>query len=147
MVGAVTEQGVPIASLRFARLNFSRMPSKAKKKKALFLLMGPPTAPPNCFRLKSLSGLPSDVCARSEEHTSELQSQSNLVCRLLLEKKKNEHTRHCANNNVTRYDNAGISLRSPVSIPAASPVQSDTTLRRVIEDRYGLCRRYQTNSI
>src|SRR2546430_16631409 len=29
------------------------------------------------------------VPARSEEHTSELQSQSNLVCRLLLEKKKN----------------------------------------------------------
>src|SRR2546427_9204915 len=29
--------------------------------------------------------------ARSEEHTSELQSQSNLVCRLLLEKKKKEH--------------------------------------------------------
>src|SRR5256886_10123557 len=30
--------------------------------------------------------------ARSEEHTSELQSQSNLVCRLLLEKKKNATT-------------------------------------------------------
>src|SRR2546427_6990841 len=29
---------------------------------------------------------------RSEEHTSELQSQSNLVCRLLLEKKKQQHT-------------------------------------------------------
>src|SRR5256886_6058694 len=29
---------------------------------------------------------------RSEEHTSELQSQSNLVCRLLLEKKKNNDT-------------------------------------------------------
>src|SRR5688572_32052675 len=29
------------------------------------------------------------IC-RSEEHTSELQSQSNLVCRLLLEKKKNK---------------------------------------------------------
>src|SRR2546427_5352805 len=29
---------------------------------------------------------------RSEEHTSELQSQSNLVCRLLLEKKKTQHT-------------------------------------------------------
>src|SRR2546430_9528245 len=28
------------------------------------------------------------VAMRSEEHTSELQSQSNLVCRLLLEKKK-----------------------------------------------------------
>src|SRR3989475_8447095 len=31
--------------------------------------------------------------ARSEEHTSELQSQSNLVCRLLLEKKKKKTTR------------------------------------------------------
>src|SRR3989475_11160571 len=29
---------------------------------------------------------------RSEEHTSELQSQSNLVCRLLLEKKKKRNT-------------------------------------------------------
>src|SRR2546430_6929228 len=29
---------------------------------------------------------------RSEEHTSELQSQSNLVCRLLLEKKKKNET-------------------------------------------------------
>src|SRR2546430_3363052 len=29
---------------------------------------------------------------RSEEHTSELQSQSNLVCRLLLEKKKKHNT-------------------------------------------------------
>src|SRR2546430_8395030 len=31
---------------------------------------------------------------RSEEHTSELQSQSNLVCRLLLEKKKNTIHNH-----------------------------------------------------
>src|SRR5688572_32768864 len=31
---------------------------------------------------------------RSEEHTSELQSQSNLVCRLLLEKKKHQKTGH-----------------------------------------------------
>src|SRR5690606_40901907 len=30
---------------------------------------------------------------RSEEHTSELQSRENLVCRLLLEKKKNKETR------------------------------------------------------
>src|SRR5688572_31871503 len=35
---------------------------------------------------------------RSEEHTSELQSQSNLVCRLLLEKKK------------TQYNNLTLSL-------------------------------------
>src|SRR5256886_17491268 len=33
---------------------------------------------------------PNDVARRSEEHTSELQSQSNLVCRLLLEKKKED---------------------------------------------------------
>src|SRR2546430_6635293 len=35
---------------------------------------------------------------RSEEHTSELQSQSNLVCRLLLEKKKKKST-HLAVNS------------------------------------------------
>src|SRR5256885_9061436 len=33
---------------------------------------------------------------RSEEHTSELQSPCNLVCRLLLEKKKNRPSRRCA---------------------------------------------------
>src|SRR2546421_8593427 len=32
-----------------------------------------------------------EVTDRSEEHTSELQSRSDLVCRLLLEKKKKEH--------------------------------------------------------
>src|SRR5256885_11928786 len=43
-------------------------------------------------------GIPSDDGkrrkddARSEEHTSELQSPCNLVCRLLLEKKKNTHS-------------------------------------------------------
>src|SRR5262249_58717900 len=34
------------------------------------------------------------VAERSEEHTSELQSLTNLVCRLLLEKKKNKTTPH-----------------------------------------------------
>src|SRR2546427_8529100 len=33
--------------------------------------------------------------SRSEEHTSELQSQSNLVCRLLLEKKKKKKYKEC----------------------------------------------------
>src|SRR2546427_6503754 len=42
------------------------------------------------------------VDVRSEEHTSELQSQSNLVCRLLLEKKKkkNQEIYICSNLNV-----------------------------------------------
>src|SRR2546426_5830962 len=35
---------------------------------------------------------------RSEEHTSELQSPCNLVCRLLLEKKKNKKKTHLAHN-------------------------------------------------
>src|SRR2546430_13712947 len=39
-------------------------------------------------RAVTLWHLPVIGRARSEEHTSELQSQSNLVCRLLLEKKK-----------------------------------------------------------
>src|SRR2546427_8791777 len=45
---------------------------------------------------RSIRQLPSACrsrkATRSEEHTSELQSQSNLVCRLLLEKKKSRNT-------------------------------------------------------
>src|SRR2546428_4225786 len=36
---------------------------------------------------------------RSEEHTSELQSRSDLVCRLLLEKKKKKHNQHLRNRH------------------------------------------------
>src|SRR2546430_10648722 len=39
-------------------------------------------------------GIDREIIPRSEEHTSELQSQSNLVCRLLLEKKKNKTKAH-----------------------------------------------------
>src|SRR2546430_5881202 len=49
--------------------------------------------------------------ARSEEHTSELQSQSNLVCRLLLEKKKEDSlyaaslaTKQCFCGSATHAD-------------------------------------------
>src|SRR2546421_8997287 len=38
---------------------------------------------------------------RSEEHTSELQSRSDLVCRLLLEKKKKKQTTKCSNHHHT----------------------------------------------
>src|SRR5215211_8601938 len=38
--------------------------------------------------VQRVSGSPSRPAFRSEEHTSELQSHSDLVCRLLLEKKK-----------------------------------------------------------
>src|SRR2546427_1128993 len=44
-----------------------------------------------------------EAALRSEEHTSELQSQSNLVCRLLLEKKKQQTRKGTA--LYSRYDN------------------------------------------
>src|SRR5688572_32284779 len=60
----------------------------------------PPTPVPSVTLTTSLHprAAPSHIspiaAARSEEHTSELQSQSNLVCRLLLEKKKkNKNTK------------------------------------------------------
>src|SRR5256886_7474931 len=40
---------------------------------------------------------------RSEEHTSELQSQSNIVCRLLLEKKKRIDVKHIRLNESARF--------------------------------------------
>src|SRR2546426_3923747 len=40
---------------------------------------------------------------RSEEHTSELQSPCNLVCRLLLEKKKNKHKVQFRSNSEERH--------------------------------------------
>src|SRR5258708_22583442 len=51
--------------------------------------------PPAIVRARGL-GRPSDrgATARSEEHTSELQSPDHLVCRLLLEKKKKHNRRN-----------------------------------------------------
>src|SRR2546427_4314661 len=43
---------------------------------------------PSPGRVRSVCQITEPGSTRSEEHTSELQSQSNLVCRLLLEKKK-----------------------------------------------------------
>src|SRR5437773_7101639 len=41
--------------------------------------------------LPSLASPTTEISGRSEEHTSELQSHHDLVCRLLLEKKKGSH--------------------------------------------------------
>src|SRR5688572_32758915 len=56
-----------------------------------------PDRPDGLAEALPVLGPPDRLEPRSEEHTSELQSQSNLVCRLLLEKKKNNYK----NNNVT----------------------------------------------
>src|SRR5437868_12667386 len=45
-------------------------------------------------------GPPTYAGGRSEEHTSELQSRFDLVCRLLLEKKKNERTGSCCQSTL-----------------------------------------------
>src|SRR2546430_9812845 len=50
--------------------------------------------------------------ARSEEHTSELQSQSNLVCRLLLEKKKIDHL--VRTSSVNRDDLVNMKRHPPM---------------------------------
>src|SRR2546430_14446841 len=57
----------------------------------LFVIVMENTSLATALRAPSISSLASTY--RSEEHTSELQSQSNLVCRLLLEKKKTKTAR------------------------------------------------------
>src|SRR2546427_3424504 len=57
--------------------------------------------PSSCFGVLSRWGRSP---RRSEEHTSELQSQSNLVCRLLLEKKKKKIITHNIMNNIIIHE-------------------------------------------
>src|SRR2546428_6342620 len=45
---------------------------------------------------------------RSEEHTSELQSRSDLVCRLLLEKKKKKYQNHNQQHQISTYTDLDI---------------------------------------
>src|SRR3954464_10995993 len=75
----------------------------------------------------------SDVCSRSEEHTSELQSHDNLVCRLLLEKKDRKSTRlnsshtiisyavFCLKKNATRSTDPRAACAPPVAARPATP--------------------------
>src|SRR5688572_32555352 len=84
----------PYTTLFRSKVEFTRC--------AVFTLQ---TAPPQ-------ASAPVKPFSRSEEHTSELQSQSNLVCRLLLEKKKinSKHQKlllipinnYCKNNSLVK---------------------------------------------
>src|SRR5260221_9944453 len=57
-------------------------------------------SPDRCLlRWKCIAERAAIDCQRSEEHTSELQSHSDLVCRLLLEKKKS----HALEDKLDRY--------------------------------------------
>src|SRR2546430_11346549 len=64
---------------------------------------------PGCMTIAS-------VAARSEEHTSELQSQSNLVCRLLLEKKKKKHKKTSNIHKNTESDDSERRHTTAVSV-------------------------------
>src|SRR2546426_12401154 len=55
-----------------------------------------PTAPPSPGQCRGWHATMKTV--RSEEHTSELQSPCNLVCRLLLEKKKKKNTQYTSSS-------------------------------------------------
>src|SRR2546430_6349069 len=59
--------------------------------------------------------------ARSEEHTSELQSQSNLVCRLLLEKKKKEKIPLMS---VTLQKRLSPTMRAATPVSPATPANT-----------------------
>src|SRR5207302_10874698 len=74
---------IPIASVKGAHVIFGSM--RYWLKTLLLLARGMPRGH---RRWRS-----SEYHMRSEEHTSELQSRENLVCRLLLEKKKATHSR------------------------------------------------------
>src|SRR5437016_11915775 len=64
-------------------------------------------------------GEPSGHSFRSEEHTSELQSLTNLVCRLLLEKKKNKAAHQHA---LGLHDEVGEDLLLTVEVESKSHV-------------------------
>src|SRR2546430_391703 len=73
---------------------------------------------------------------RSEEHTSELQSQSNLVCRLLLEKKKKSKTTNSTNSNAWIFklqsNNPRWTSSSTISITSSTSAESTYTSAKSI---------------
>src|SRR5215204_7399162 len=62
----------------------------------------PPRPPPSSSSIPSRWTCSTARSARSEEHTSELQSHSDLVCRLLLEKKKNKRDKQVVGQRRTK---------------------------------------------
>src|SRR2546430_9141071 len=63
--------------------------------------------------------------SRSEEHTSELQSQSNLVCRLLLEKKKKKiYSNSVSQTETTAYISTKLVISTSCAQSSASQPQS-----------------------
>src|SRR5256885_1511889 len=83
----------------------------------------------------SSSSAPAPWLARSEEHTSELQSPCNLVCRLLLEKKKNISSLQIHNCNRcvrSRHFARNLSLRRMWSSPNVFEMAATETITSII---------------
>src|SRR2546427_2626177 len=126
-VTGVQTCALPISSRWASARSMLSPPSIRCSPTAVRVSTGRPPASPGCTRIRVRSVVPPPTsttstrrqcassaarrspcstsqswkAARSEEHTSELQSQSNLVCRLLLEKKKKKRKIH----NYTRLYN------------------------------------------
>src|SRR5256886_12633249 len=88
-------------------------------------------------RLKSYCTAPPASCAlasvRSEEHTSELQSQSNLVCRLLLEKKNSLLDAHRLRRQRLSYT---ARLRLSTLIMRCALAHETTPSSNILRDSY-----------
>src|ERR1022692_1455943 len=65
------------------------------------------------------------LATRSEEHTSELQSPCNLVCRLLLEKKKKNNTRAADTHQHVYLSRTGVTV-AETPLPQLSQWSTDT---------------------
>src|SRR2546430_9567511 len=76
---------------------------------------------------------------RSEEHTSELQSQSNLVCRLLLEKKKQEGTRPCTPRSLSSRTLGGDGESRPICDEKLHPSACSSQTSSCIQVILSLC--------
>src|SRR2546430_8318076 len=69
---------------------------------------------------------------RSEEHTSELQSQSNIVCRLLLEKKKKQNTFSTPPHTLQRSERKQPSSSQPASAGLYSDAASNSNHGQIV---------------
>src|SRR5258708_18045564 len=84
-------RSAPVRKGPAARRRRSGRPSLARFRPCVALLEGGFSSVGHLDPLRVWRGL--GLVVRSEEHTSELQSPDHLVCRLLLEKKKQQHYR------------------------------------------------------
>src|SRR5260221_7142742 len=88
---AVSDRSPPAAASALARASRTRFASRIRANRLSRRCNSAGSSSPRRsapYSLSSAASVAAATSCRSEEHTSELQSHSDLVCRLLLEKKK-----------------------------------------------------------